>query len=504
MLANVSLRARLFGTYLILLLVMLVLLSVMSVLFASAQTVPPALSWSQLEVLLPTLAGDMRQLTLSQITRDGDAANVEQMLDNFAQTNNTRTLLLFQQNGQWEVQHDSAGVYAGGMVVPFELQPFTSSRLQPEADTEVIFGSFANPDDREWLFAGYSRRIPRTLGGRLPEAFAVLVAEPRSTESLQAALSQFGTSTLRPLIPAGLLGGAVAFALAIFMSRYITRPLRQLTLAAGDIAQGKLGGEVAVSGPLEIQAVANAFNRMTAEVHASQRSQREFLASVSHDLKTPLTSIQGYSQAIIDGAAKNPQNAARIIHEEATRLNRMVSELTDLARLQAGRLSMNMTAIDMGELVAAIGQRLSLVAAKKDIELHVDASPMPHIAGDGDRLVQVVTNLVSNAIKYTPKGGEVWVGVQMLNKGVQLTVKDTGIGIPAKDLPHIFEHFYQVDKARGPQRGTGLGLAITREIVLAHGGTIDIHSAGKNQGTTVMVWLPSPQLSTVISRREMP
>src|SRR5690606_32991947 len=139
------------------------------------------------------------------------------------------------------------------------------------------------------------------------------------------------------------------------------------------------------------------------------QSQREFMANVSHDLKTPLTSIQGYSQAIIDGAIKDPSSAAKIIHNEAERLNRMVQELTDLARLQAVRLSMKMTALDIGEVVAGIVQRLTVVAAQDDIELKVRTGPMTMIAAEGERMVQVLTNLIGNAIKYTPAGGQVQV-----------------------------------------------------------------------------------------------
>jgi signal transduction histidine kinase len=238
---------------------------------------------------------------------------------------------------------------------------------------------------------------------------------------------------------------------------------------------------------------------MTREVQASQKVQQDFMVNVSHDLKTPLTSIQGYSQAIMDGATPDPVQSAGIIYEEATRLNRMVADITDLARLQDGQLAMNRVDLDVSQIVQAIGQRLAIVAEKKEIDLQVEADPMPHVHGDGDRLAQVITNLVSNAIKYTPRGGKVRVKTQINNGGVEIIVSDTGIGIPKEDLPRIFERFYQVDKARGPRRGTGLGLAITREIVQAHGGTISVTSAGKNHGSIFTVWLPSEHVNTVVT-----
>jgi signal transduction histidine kinase len=155
----------------------------------------------------------------------------------------------------------------------------------------------------------------------------------------------------------------------------------------------------------------------------------------------------------------------------------------------------------MGQLTAAVGQRLSVVAREKGIALNVDAAPMPPIAGDGDRLAQVLTNLISNAISYTPGGGSVNVRTYANNGGVEVSVQDTGVGISAKELPLIFERFYQVDKARGPKRGTGLGLAIVYEIITAHGGKVNVASDGEGKGSTFTIWLPSPYLSTVIARR---
>jgi signal transduction histidine kinase len=254
-------------------------------------------------------------------------------------------------------------------------------------------------------------------------------------------------------------------------------------------------------GPAEFRALAVAFNRMSGEVQATQQAQKDFVANVSHDLKTPLTSIQGYSQAIMDGAAKDPAGAAKIIYEEAGRLNRMVTQLTDLERLQSGRLSMRSVPVDVSRLAAAVGERLAIVAHDRGLTLHVNTPPVPEVIGDGDRLAQVLTNLVSNAIKYTPSGGEVWLQTQVNNGGVEIVVRDSGQGIAAQELPRIFERFYQVDKTRGPRRGAGLGLAITQEIVQAHGGQISVTSAGVGQGSTFTVWLPSPKVASVVGRR---
>ena len=220
------------------------------------------------------------------------------------------------------------------------------------------------------------------------------------------------------------------------------------------------------------------------------------MANVSHDLKTPLTSIQGYSQAIIDGTEKKPEHAAEIIHDEAGRLNRMVIELTDLARIQAGQLSMQMTTIDIGQIVYSVANRLAVVAENKQIELKVDTLQLPPILGDGDRLVQSLDNLIGNAIKYTHSGGTVEIQTTSNKDNIEISIHDTGIGLSQSDLPRIFERFYQVDKARGPSRGTGLGLAITNEIIQAHGGHITVQSMEK-RGTTFKVFLPRNNADTI-------
>jgi signal transduction histidine kinase len=360
---------------------------------------------------------------------------------------------------------------------------------------DSIAGNFYEAG-REWLVFGMPAL--RSIQG---ETYYLLFADPRRTQSLQGALSEFGTELLPLLLQAAVVGLLVAVALAILISRSIARPLQTVAQAAMVVAGGRFNQRIPVKGPREVRAVADAFNRMADEVQSEQQAQQDFLANVSHDLKTPLTSIQGYSQAIMDGAAPNPVAAAKIIYDESARLNRMVVELTDLARLQAGRLSMHMTALDIGQLTGAVAQRLSIVAEEKGIQLNIETSPMPEIAGDGDRLEQVLTNLISNAINYTPSGGMVSVRTQIANGGVEVSVQDTGVGIAPADLPRIFERFYQVDKARGPRRGTGLGLAIVQEIVQAHGGRITAGSAGEGLGSIFTVWLPSPNLTTIIRRR---
>ncbi len=500
--SHLSLRTRLLASYLLLLAITLSIITVAVLLLISAGPAPVQPVYQELATIfqgmnLPDL---LVRVGLNGQGRLGQAAALRAMeseLTAFAAENEVRALIV--NLGGGEVIFDSAGVFSQGDAFTAEQDqvfslPLYLRRLLPPR-YEPVFGAFHDPGGTEWLFSG----LVGVREGDEP-AIGLLLADTRPRRSFESVMEDF-RSVLRPLCQSALVGLVIAFVLAFVISRNIARSLQRLAQGASAVAEGHYDQRVHATGPPEIRAVAEAFNHMSGEVQATQQAQQEFLANVSHDLKTPLTSIQGYAQAIMDGAASDPVQAASVIYDEAGRLNRMVVELTDLARLEAGRLSMKAAAIDLGQIAAAVAQRLSVVAREKGIKLHVQASAMPAIAGDGDRLAQVLTNLVSNAIKYTPEGGQVWVKTRVNNGGVEISVKDTGIGIPPKDLPRIFERFYQVDRARGPERGTGLGLAITQEIVQAHGGKLTVTSQGVNKGSTFTVWLPSPHLSTMVRRK---
>ena len=494
-----GLRGRLLASYLLLLAITIGLILITAIFFLNTRPAPEQPTWDDLANLalnidIDDLINEARTGTLLPVP---PLNAVTDLLGNLAQTQSVRILVVTLPNQL--VLYDSAGNFERGEELSGEVQDYPvavrSARRYFQPIVDSVVGNFYE-SGREWLTFGMPAL--RSIQG---ETYYLLFADPRPTQSLQGALTEFGTELLPLLLQAAVVGLIAAVVLAFLISNSIARPLQTVAHAAMVVAGGRFNQRVPVRGPREVRAVAEAFNRMADEVQTEQRSQQDFLANVSHDLKTPLTSIQGYSQAIMDGAAPNPVAAARIIYDESARLNRMVVELTDLARLQAGRLSMHMTAIDIGQLAEAVAQRLSIVASEKGVQLHTETSSMPEIAGDGDRLEQVLTNLISNAINYTPGGGTVTVRTQIANSGVEVSVQDTGVGIAPADLPRIFERFYQVDKARGPRRGTGLGLAIVQEIVQAHGGRITAGSAGEGQGSTFTVWLPSPNLTTIMRRR---
>lgn len=487
-----NLRLRLLTSYFVLLLVTLGAMALALFVLIGSRAAPAETTYERLAALTQgfnyiDFIADMPFDANASFRQD----RVEELLDVFARTRQVRTLQIRVTADGTHVVYDSEGVYEAGDRISLQRAPYENHQLQKVLlrGSEQFFGGFTDPGGGEWLFGGVIFGSPRQKERQL-SADLWLLAEPRPKASLQETLAVFGSALAPPLIQAGLAGLLIAIVLAALISRTIAQPLQRLAKGAADVARGDYAVNVPVKGPAELRALAESFNRMTAEVMAANTAQRDFLGNVSHDLKTPLTSIQGYAQAIIDGATDDTEGAARTIYEEASRLNRMVVELTDLERLQAGKLSMQLEPIDVGVLCEGVVQSLAVVAEQKSLSMSAEVAPVPAVNGDGDRLAQVLMNLISNALKFTPAGGRVRVLVERAAGGVSVSIHDSGIGIAEDELPRVFERFYQVDKSRGPQRGTGLGLAITKEIVEAHGGRISVESAGRDKGAVFRVWLP--------------
>jgi signal transduction histidine kinase len=281
------------------------------------------------------------------------------------------------------------------------------------------------------------------------------------------------------------------------MSRWVSAPLSRISQEAQQVVAGE-AHPIPLEGPREVRHLARAFNEMTAQVQQSQQSQRDFVANVSHELKTPLTSIQGFAQAILDGTVRSPEelaNAAGVIDSEAGRMHRLVLDLLALARMDAGTAAFVMAPVDMNALLEAVGRKFAPLAEAAGIDLRVEPGVLTNrVVGDADRLMQVLSNLVDNAIKFTPEGGLVTLSSEEGENWIRIHIVDSGTGIADADQQRIFERFYQVDKARpgGTGRGVGLGLAISRQIMLAHAGDITLTSE-PGEGSHFVVKLPIPQ-----------
>jgi len=323
---------------------------------------------------------------------------------------------------------------------------------------------------------------------RLADGRILVVAAQRPRVPV---LNIFADELLLPIVEGGLIAFLIALVLAFALSRWVADPLQQVVLAARNYPSEDMQ-PVKPRGPHEVQVLTRAFNSMITRVHNSQQSQRDFVANVSHELKTPLTSIQGFAQAILDDTADTPtarKQAAQIIYDESARMHRLALDLLDLARLEAGTADLKMSAMDVGALLRGVVEKFMPQAVKAGIDLQVNIPDrLPTLIADGDRLAQVFTNLIDNALKFTPANGSVTLSAKKAGIGIELSVTDSGIGIESEALTRLFDRFYQVDSSRA-ERGAGLGLAIVKEIVQAHGGKISVRSQ-VGHGTTFTIQLP--------------
>ncbi len=290
------------------------------------------------------------------------------------------------------------------------------------------------------------------------------------------------------LVWAGLLAVGVALVLGLFISWGLTRPVRKLTHAARAVAAGDLGQRVVVQGRDELGELGHAFNHMAASLQASEALRRNLMADISHELRTPLAVIQGNLQAILDGVFPLEQAQIASLYDETHLLTRLVEDLRELALAEAGQLRLERAPVDLVALARSVAAHFQPTAETAGVTVSVVAgADVPVVGGDADRLGQVLRNLISNALRHTPAGGRVTVSVTQTGPGVEMQVSDTGVGIAAADLPHVFDRFYRGGKGRRDS-GSGLGLAIARRWVLAHGGQITARSI-EGQGATFTVTL---------------
>jgi len=289
---------------------------------------------------------------------------------------------------------------------------------------------------------------------------------------------RLSASINRSLLLGGSLAIAIALLLTFVLSRRMTSPIGALAKAARRLGRGDLSQRVELQGEGEVAALAQAFNSMAADLEHAEQLRRNLVADVAHELRTPLSNIQGYLEAIRDRVMKPDAATIRSLNEEAALLSRLVDELQELSLAEAGELKLVYQAEDIAKLVKQAVTPWQPQLTAKEISLSLDLPDnLPLVNIDWQRVNQVLHNLLENAVAHTGKGGTINVAATTQGDWVEVCVSDTGEGIPAEDLPNIFERFYRVDKSRARVTGgSGLGLTIAKRLVEAHGGTITVQS----------------------------
>jgi len=302
---------------------------------------------------------------------------------------------------------------------------------------------------------------------------------------------EFIERTSLTLLYGALIGSVIALLLGIFLSRTLTRPIRELTQATHAVSEGDLSQQVTVHSNDELGELASAFNKMSTELLRSVNTRKQMTADIAHELRTPLSLILGHAEAVHDGVLPPTRENFEIIREEATRLEHLVNDLRTLSLADAGELSINLQIIEPERLINEVAALYQYQAQKKNISLDVDIAPaLPTIEVDPGRMTQVLTNILDNATRHTPTGGRIILSAKQIDDQVELSIQDNGPGLKPEDLERIFERFYRADASRQREDGgSGLGLAIAKSIVQAHNGQLSAESEAGN-GLKIKILLP--------------
>jgi signal transduction histidine kinase len=410
----------------------------------------------------------------------------------------------YQQQGSWEGVDSilGQGVFLSDPGLPF----VTDSGQRPhqaggpldamlaDASGQIVYDSAGEAAGKKLRSSERSQALPITQADGGVIIGYLLLSVPGGPERLGQLEQQFLDRMQRILIAGAALAVAVGLALGALLSRSLTAPLQRLAAAAHAVAGGDLSHRVREEGSAEVVEVAQAFNEMTTALGESERQRQNMVADVAHELRTPLTVVQGNLRAILDGVYPLEDSEIARVYDETRLLSRLVDDLRELALADAGQLRLHLRPMDVAQVIQSTVENLAPAAEAHEITLTaLLPDDLPCIQADPDRVAQVLRNLLLNALRHTPPGGSITVTASAQQGAVEIAVADTGEGIAAEDLPHIFDRFWRADPARTheerPGSGTGLGLSVTQSLVKAQGGWIQAESK-LAQGSTFRVTLP--------------
>jgi len=379
----------------------------------------------------------------------------------------------YEENGSWQglnKLHIRMPYGPGDM--PFARSPVVVT----DADGVIIHGVHDARVGEHLSAQDLSRATPVQVNG---ETVGWVLVRPSPPKPLTASPETAFLERVRQAILLGAVGASIiALLLGALLARSITRPIKTLTRATERVARGELGLQVQIDARDELGELADTFNRMSRDLAEASRLRRQMTADIAHDLRTPLTVILGYTEAMADGKMAGDPALYTAMHEEAQHLQHLVEDLRLLSLADAGELELHRQPVSPGPFLERLQRAHQLQAQVKNISLALDIAPdLPSIFVDRGRMTQVLSNLISNALRHTPAGGQVTLAARRADDRVQISVRDTGVGIEPTELPHIFERHYRGDKARRQEDGaSGLGLAIAKAIVTLHGGEITVVS----------------------------
>ncbi len=342
-----------------------------------------------------------------------------------------------------------------------------------------------------------------------PASFARHIAQMETLQGSGAAMAadlfaNYQAAVNEALFLAASAAFLAAVSISLFVSRRIVIPIREMMLASRRIASGKYHERIQVVGEGELGELAQTFNQMAATLEQTEVRRLELIGTVAHELRTPLASIQGYMEGLLDGVIPAEPATFELVRQEADRLQRLVQDLQELSRVEAGQVKLERRPLQVAAVVATTVEKLRPQFEAKGVTVEHDVPPdLPPVLADEDRVGQVLLNLVGNALHYTPAGGRVSLRTSVVSSQTRpdnslatgdwllTTVSDTGIGIAPEHLPHVFERFYRADKSRSRAGGgSGIGLTIARHLVELQGGQIWAESAGPGRGSSFHFTLP--------------
>ncbi len=332
-------------------------------------------------------------------------------------------------------------------------------------------------------------QAPRTLARNLARLPGLQGIDAAVLADLQVTLQR---SEHDELMVGTLIGARVAIAASAFITHRILVPIQAMKSASQQIAAGDYRQRIEPPGQDELGALARSFNQMAEALEQTERRRTELIGDVAHELRTPLSSIRSALEGIVDGVLPSDADTLVELLRDTRRMQRLVHDLEELSRAEAGQVHLELHPRAMGDLISVVAQRLGPQYEDKGVDLRLEVGPdLPLRPMDANRMTQVLVNLLGNALQYTSAGGHVSVRAWCDRDALLVAVQDTGAGIPAEHLPHIFERFYRVDKSRSRSSGgNGIGLTIAKHLVEAHGGHIWAASPGLDRGSTFTFSLP--------------